>query len=387
MQLGLGGGAQLASARVDGTSNRRRAARLGHVTVAHSLRGKHVLRRRCRRSANSSAVADRLGLDLDNLALFHRSRRCATTTTVDAGMLLRRVLLARSRGRGGRYYAYCAWCPGWTVRNPARLALISLIGGVVRPARAGAHPPQRRVHVLHLARRRPDRASLMGYVTAAPVVELFFNIAFTIERSSSSPRGRRPRQVRVPQDGGTARRPRRRQLICRTASRMPAAPSTSRHIDHSVRVLRPLRTITGSRIACSCARCCLAAGERAHMGRAPPAPPPPPRLLTLSHSLPQLATVAMLLLHVPCFGIGASGSSRRRPAPAARRRRRVRRAVRARRRRRLPAPPGHVRSAGDGRCSCLPIWADARSTSLITTRRSAHGSDYPPSMCDEGLQV
>ena len=39
--------------------------------------------------------------------------------------------------------------------------------------------------------------------------------------------------------------------------------------------------------------------------------------------------------------------------------------------------------------SCLPIWADARWAALADhdTQVCVHGSDYPPSMCDEGLQV
>ena len=107
----------------------------GHVTVSHSLRGKLVLP--CADVATvgqlKAQVADRLGLDLDNLALFHRSKALRDDDdAVDAGMRFYAAYCSpASRGRGGRYYAYCAWCPGWTVRNPARLALISLIAAAV----------------------------------------------------------------------------------------------------------------------------------------------------------------------------------------------------------------------------------------------------------------
>ena len=159
----------------------------GHVTVAHSLRGKLVLP--CADVATvgqlKAQVADRLGLDLDNLALFHRSKALRDDDdAVDAGMRFYAAYCSpASRGRGGRYYAYCSWCPGWTVRNPARLALISLI------EQRWFDPLVLGLILLNVAFMcftspvaDPTEASLMGYVTAAtPVVELFFNIAFTIE--------------------------------------------------------------------------------------------------------------------------------------------------------------------------------------------------------------
>ena len=159
----------------------------GHVTVSHSLRGKLVLP--CADVATvgqlKAQVADRLGLDLDNLALFHRSKALRDDDdAVDAGMRFYAAYCSpASRGRGGRYYAYCAWCPGWTVRNPARLALISLI------EQRWFDPLVLGLILLNVAFMcftspvaDPTEASLMRYVTAAtPVVELFFNIAFTIE--------------------------------------------------------------------------------------------------------------------------------------------------------------------------------------------------------------
>ena len=152
----------------------------GHVTVAHSLRGKLVLP--CADVATvgqlKAQVADRLGLDLDNLALFHRSKALRDDDdAVDAGMRFYAAYCSpASRGRGGRYYAYCAWCPGWTVRNPARLALISLI------EQRWFDPLVLGLILLNVAFMcftspvaDPTEASLTGYVTAAtPVVEVRF---------------------------------------------------------------------------------------------------------------------------------------------------------------------------------------------------------------------
>ena len=115
---------------------------------------------------------------------------------------------------------------------------------------------------------------------------------------------------------------------------------------------------------------------------------------SLLHSLPQLATVAMLLSFMfLCFGIGgvqlfsASGQLHSRCVGAD-----------------VTVEACALAGAAAGRnctasnvsfgcamddASCLPIWADARWAALADhdTQVCVHGSDYPPSMCDEGLQV
>ena len=207
--------------RVDGTSDRRRAARLRPRDGAHSLRGKLVLP--CADVATvgqlKAQVADRLGLDLDNLALFHRSKALRDDDdAVDAGMRFYAAYCSpASRGRGGPLLCVLRVVSRLDGAQPgAARAHLADRAEVVRPARARAHPPQRRVHVLHLARRRPDRGVAHGlrHRRHARRGALLQHRVHDRDGPQARRAGRRPRQVRVPPGRvELARRPRRRRVV------------------------------------------------------------------------------------------------------------------------------------------------------------------------------
>ena len=376
----------------------------GHVTVSHSLRGKLVLP--CADVATvgqlKAQVADRLGLDLDNLALFHRSKALRDDDdAVDAGMRFYAAYCSpASRGRGGRYYAYCSWCPGWTVRNPARLALISLI------EQRWFDPLVLGLILLNVAFMcftspvaDPTEASLMGYVTAAtPVVELFFNIAFTIEMVLKlAAQGVVLVKFAYLRDGWNWLD----ALVVGGSWLSYGLENANYSIGfsltpiRSVRVLRPLRT----------PRAIHSAQFFAQFGAILRRPSITTGTITrirgmrvlvrsLLHSLPQLATVAMLLSFMfLCFGIGgvqlfsASGQLHSRCVGADVSVEACALAGAAAGRNCTPSNVSFGCAMDDA--SCLPIWADARWAALADhdTQVCVHGSDYPPSMCDEGLQV